>query len=295
MTIEQAKQIDLVDYLDKLGHTPTRISGNSYWYLSPLRDEKTASFKVNRNRNQWYDFADGKGGNLIDFGILYHKCSVSDLLQRLAQDKLIPEKQILNSVNVQKIEKERNISIISTAPITSLPLIRYYRSRRIADEMARKCLKEVNYENQGKAYYALGFQNDSGGWELRNEYSKVSSTPKDLTFINNGANKLVVFEGFFDYLSFLTIHHKQQQDALNFMVLNSTAFFEKALEKMAIHHRIHLYLDNDTTGQKCVDKVLPIDAKKFIDERQLYKGYNDLNEWLQKIGLAQKKSLRQHW
>lgn len=45
---EQANQMDVVDYLEKLDHIPKKIRNNDYWYLSPLRDEKTPSFKVNR-------------------------------------------------------------------------------------------------------------------------------------------------------------------------------------------------------------------------------------------------------
>lgn len=84
ITIEQARQIDLVDYLHSAGHLPQKIRGNDYWFLSPVRDEKTASFKVNRKLNVWYDFGIGKGGNFIDFGILFHRCTVSELLQKLS-------------------------------------------------------------------------------------------------------------------------------------------------------------------------------------------------------------------
>src|SRR3984957_2652059 len=84
MNIEKAKDIDMVDYLAKLGFRPHKPpTGHQYWYLSPLRDEKTPSFKVNRNLNRWYDYAEGKGGNLVDFGILYHSCNVMELLQKL--------------------------------------------------------------------------------------------------------------------------------------------------------------------------------------------------------------------
>ncbi len=83
MTIQEAKEIDMVDYLSKLGHDPVKISGNSYWYLSPLREEKTPSFKVNRQTNRWFDFGDGRGGNLVDFGILYNRCSINRFLRTL--------------------------------------------------------------------------------------------------------------------------------------------------------------------------------------------------------------------
>ena len=81
----EAKQIDLVDYLAALGHRKQKIRNKDYWYLSPLREEKTPSFKVNRSLNAWYDHGIGKGGNLIDFGILYFNCTVSDLLKHLSQ------------------------------------------------------------------------------------------------------------------------------------------------------------------------------------------------------------------
>lgn len=81
----KAKQIDLVDYLSALGHRPQKVRNSDYWYLSPLRTEKTPSFKVNQTRNVWYDRCIGKGGNTINSGILYFNCTVSDLLQHLSQ------------------------------------------------------------------------------------------------------------------------------------------------------------------------------------------------------------------
>ena len=77
---QQANQLDLVDYLQTLGFAPQKIRGNDYWYISPLRDEKTASFKVNHKLNAWYDHGDGRGGKLVDFGILYFNCTVTELL-----------------------------------------------------------------------------------------------------------------------------------------------------------------------------------------------------------------------
>lgn len=82
ISIAEAKQIDMVDFLKSLGHTPQKIRNNDHWYLSPLREEKSPSFKVNRQLNVWYDHGTGEGGNLIDFGIRYFKCSVAGLLQK---------------------------------------------------------------------------------------------------------------------------------------------------------------------------------------------------------------------
>ena len=114
MTTQQAKEVDLVDYLFWIGHEPEKILRNSYWHISPLRDEKTPSFKVNRAMNRWYDFAEGKGGNLVDFGTRYHQCSVSDFLHRLESSGAViyPHEKIFRELSPGK-EDSKHISIVS--------------------------------------------------------------------------------------------------------------------------------------------------------------------------------------
>jgi DNA primase len=67
LSVEEARQIDLVNYLSTRGCGAVKIRNDDYWYLSPLRNETTPSFKVNRKLNRWYDHGLGKGGNIIDF------------------------------------------------------------------------------------------------------------------------------------------------------------------------------------------------------------------------------------
>ena len=85
MNIQEAKQIRIADYLQSLGYTPVKQQGRSLWYKSPLRNETDASFKVNTELNQWYDFGVGKGGNIIALAAeLYHSENVAYLLERIA-------------------------------------------------------------------------------------------------------------------------------------------------------------------------------------------------------------------
>lgn len=81
ISCQDIKKTDMVNYLLPLGFQPKKISRTDYWYLSPLRNEKTPSFKINRTKNCWYDFGIGKGGNIIDFAILYHDCTVGEFLK----------------------------------------------------------------------------------------------------------------------------------------------------------------------------------------------------------------------
>ena len=77
----------MADYLQSLGYTPVKQQGRSLWYKSPLRNETDASFKVNTELNQWYDFGIGKGGNIIALAAeLYHSENVAYLLERKNED-----------------------------------------------------------------------------------------------------------------------------------------------------------------------------------------------------------------
>jgi len=138
-TCAEAKEIDLVDYLFSLGFKPTKIRNNDYWYLSPLRDETEASFKVNRRLNIWYDFGIGKGGNLIDFGTLYYKCSISALLEKLKQNSLSfhPQQSLItnnsdsflkrslkSAIDCEITADEKKIKIVSVKTISNPSLCR---------------------------------------------------------------------------------------------------------------------------------------------------------------------------
>ena len=315
MNCEQANQIGLVDYLNSLGYQPQKIRGSEYWYLSPFRDEKEPSFKINRNKNVWYDHGLGKGGMLVDLVIELHRCDVSDALQKLSsfhpqndfKNNLVRPQFHLpeNSLANDKDARETAIKIIAAKqPIGDLMLCRYLWQRKIDKNIADRYCYEVDFTNvdKEKIYKAIGFKNNAGGYELRNEYFKGSSSPKYVSYLDNGAKNISVFEGFFDFISYETLNKNQQTDLkvlpnrhMNFLILNSLSFFERSLLLMEKHQRIHLFLDHDNAGRKCTSLALKR-SLTFKDESKLYKGYKDLNDWLmnfgkleQKINVAQKR------
>lgn len=287
LSFGQAKQIDMVDYLASLGYSPARIKREDYWYLSPLREERTASFKINRTKNLWYDHGTGQGGNLLDFGILYHHCSVNEFMDHL--NGHLSFHQPKQNVPVTE-PKESPIQLLSERTIASLSLLRYLKQRRIAESVAKKYCREVSFSIHGKSYTAIGFKNNDGGIELRNPWYKGSIAPKAVTRFDNGSTELTVFEGFFDFLSHQTIHQNQLPSTFNFLILNSTSFFEKCREFMEQHDRIHLFLDSDKTGQHCIAQALSW-STKYKDESGLYKDYQDLNDWVQNFGKQVKGGL----
>lgn len=289
VSAEEARKLDMVEYLSGLGHQPIKTKDADYWYLSPLREEKTPSFKINRQLNRWYDHGLGKGGNLIDFAILYHNCTVGEFLQMLKgsfsfhqqpnPDTTLPDKKV-----------EAQIKILQEKPLASFALFRYLQQRKISLELAQRYCLEVRYELNKKEYFGIGFKNNAGGFEIRNPYFKACSSPKDLTIFNHGYNQAAVFEGFIDFLSYLTIAQSQPPRQQDFVVLNSLSLFEKARPFLEEHQAIQLYLDRDAAGQNFSRYALSLD-KKYEDRSKLYRYHKDLNDWIVNKEKVQNKHL----
>lgn len=286
----QANEMDLVNFLQSIGHQPSKIRSNDYWYFSPFRQEKTPSFKVNRKLNLWYDHGDGRGGNLVDFGVLFYRCSVGEFLHKLADNPaLLPSFQPpLSTPQPAQQPDEKRLEIIAVNPVSQPRFCHYLCRRKVEVEIAKLYVHEVTFGLNGKPFTALGFRNNSGGFELRNEHFKGSSAPKDVTFIErHPSENIAVFEGFFSFLSYLSLAHKTEagnrlplsEGQTNFLILNSLSFFEKSRSLMERHHSIHLFLDRDAAGVKAQEQALRW-SQKYKDKSALYTGHKDLNDFL---------------
>ena len=220
MNIEDVKQIPIADYLHSLGYSPVKRQGNSLWYKSPLREEHEPSFKVNTDRNLWYDFGAGKGGNII--------------------------------------------------------------------ALAKRECKELHFTNNGRPFFAIGFPNMAGGYEVRNSFFKGCIAPKDITHIRQQGEpreKCLVFEGFMDYLSFLTLRMKNcptmpDLDRQDYVILNSTVNVPKAIDVLYPYERIHCMLDNDKAGYEATRAIELEYSYRVRDFSHNYRGYSDLNDYL---------------
>ena len=254
--------------------------------------EKTASFKVNRVLNAWYDHGIGKSGNLVDFGILYFNCSVSDFLQHLSQYQTpsisffhqhsaalnLPASAPSFANEKKETLNEGKIIVLETRPLAEISLLKYLEKRCIPLDIAEKFCKEIDFLLYGKNRTVIGFQNNAGGYELRSAHFKGSSSPKEVPFFDHNKEELKVFEGFFNFLSHQAINKQDIDPLTNFLVLNSLSFFLNQRERMEQHQQIHLFLDRDSAGIKFTQAALQW-SKKFVDQSHVYKKYKDLNEF----------------
>lgn len=229
MDIQHIKQIAITDYLQQQGYSPARVQGIHYWYYSPLRNESTPSFKVNTERNQWYDFGSCEHGDIIDLVRTLEHCTMNKAIELLTGSKQILHQDF--SFGGERKTSKHKLEIISVQSLTNPYLLRYIAERGIPLSIANRCCSEIRYNNTNRTYYAIGFANDALGWEIRNMYFKGCIAPKAITTIKRGTDRLQIFEGFMDFLSWQVPNPSSTSDAI---VLNSLALLPRIQEKIKV-------------------------------------------------------------
>ncbi len=278
MNIAQAKRIPIEDYLSRLGMEPAKCKDGQLWYSSPLRNEDTPSFKVNTERNAWYDFGVGQGGDILDLAkAIEHVPSISEALLRIeATMRDATRSWTKPQALTTHVETP---DIICVKPVAARSLVSYLASRGIGLQTALPYLKEVHYRRHGKDYFALGLANQRGGFELRSKHFKGSIGEKDITIIEGSIEHAIVFEGMFD---FLTLVSRDGLPDATIIVLNSVALKQKGLQglSMLLPNSIDVYRDNDDAGRELFDyfkKALP--NTNIFDCSAQYEGFEDFNAW----------------
>ncbi|MCK0159740.1 CHC2 zinc finger domain-containing protein [Allomuricauda sp. F6463D] len=276
MDCEKARNIDIVSTLAKLGHFPVRKTEKEAWFLSPFRSETQASFKVSLKKNYWIDFGTFEGGSTIDLIMKMENCSVKEALERLSgnMDHFSFHRQPIPN---EKEEGESQIEIIEVKEIEHRALQNYLSSRNISITTARKLCKEIHYKISGRSYFAIGLQNRSGGWELRNTYWKGSNTPKDVSMMGNRSKKLAITEGMFDMLTLMELIPEIENDH-DLLILNTTAFVKRMITEIGEYENVELFLDRDKAGMAMTGLLLE-KCPNSRDMSSLYVGFKDINEW----------------
>ena len=207
----------------------------------------------------------------------YHCQLVMQRILRLAKLPIAKEPQNLKFSHLRAIaDPNERREIISVQSLTNPYLLRYIAERGISLSIANRVCSEIRYNNTNRTYYAIGFANDAGGWEIRSPYFKGCIAPKTITTISKGTDVLQIFEGFMDFLSWQTLNLSSTCDTI---VLNSLALLPRIQEKLKSYKQVESFLDNDEAGRKSFD-VLKQFCPSIIDGSVRYRTHKDLNEWL---------------
>ena len=281
--IDAMRHIALADFLARLGHEPVRRSGNELWYRAPYRNERTPSFRVNVAKQLWYDFGTGKGGDIVTLaGEFIGSNDFMEQVYFIAETANMPMPvPEMSRPTFQPKPSEPAFEGVEATPLFRSPLTDYLAERGIPYGIASRYCCQLNYGVRGKRYFAVGFPNMAGGYEVRSRHFKGCIPPKDVSLVkleNTAADVCSVFEGFMDFLSAATLGIVGNGDSL---VLNSVSNVEKAMKHLDAYGRINCFLDRDEAGRRTLDVLGKRYGRRACDRSALYDGCKDLNEYLQ--------------
>ena len=287
--LSRIKRYPIVEYLERKGIKPVRSTPAYALYHSPLREDTHPSFKVDTEKNLWIDYAEGKGGSIIDLCMRLEGCTLLEAIRILGQNAPdithVPRRE-----SVQGSSKQESIrQAVSTSGVRrlieisdTLPphLLKYLEEDRCINlEKAMPFLRCISYEVRGLHYQAIGFANQSGGYELRdNGIFKGTIAPKDITPIfADRAEPVCIFEGFMDFLSFFSMKEEVIHHCL---VMNSVSNVAKAIRYLNDRHLTHIraFLDNDDAGKRATNDFIRA-GFKVEDMSVHYRNFKDLNEY----------------
>ena len=272
MNCSEAKNISIKAVLESFSLFPSKENSRTAFYFALDREEKTPSLSVDFSKNTAFDFGAGKSYDSISIVQTMKKCSVSDALKYLEQFNFSFQEQNLKLENLPK-----GYEIIDVKEIQHPALLDYLKSRNVEDQ--KKWVEEIHYRMNDKNYFGIRFKNDSGGYEIRNAYSKICLGKKDITSIKNDSKDVRVFEGFFDFLSFKKVENYLEKETSDYIILNSVSMIHKIKNEIGNYKNIELYFDNDEAGTRAVE-IIKNDLKNAEDCRVLYSDFKDLNDWL---------------
>lgn len=302
MDIDAIRQVSIIDFLNHLGHQPTGRDSKGYWFYAPYRSERKPSLHVIPASNRWYDFGTGAGGDIFELaGAMSGETDFVRQAAFIAEKMSLPCAEPFMPLPKFQTNNEPVFENVEISRLDSPSLLRYLAQRGIPREIAQKFCVRVDYQLHGLSrsafgtecrkneYYAIGFENNAHGFELRSPFFKGSYPPKHITHLAHGNPRCNVFEGFIDFLSAERLGYNDGNDAL---VLNSVSNLNKALSPLADYSVIACYLDNDHAGRTALAKLEAEFGLKVMDKSSLYPNHKDLNDYLVSITPKQSKKLK---
>ena len=146
------EEVNIFDVISQ--YVDLKKRGKNYFGLSPFRSETKPSFSVAPDKNMWYDFGSGQGGNSVQFLIEYEKISFSEAIRSLA------EKHSIEIIEIGD-EQQSNLydQLYEIHNIANLFFISNLSSKK--GVKAKSYLKDRFFDDKIIKTFYIGFANDS--------------------------------------------------------------------------------------------------------------------------------------
>ncbi len=272
----KAKDVSIESYINK---KPMKRKNSYGLYISPFRDERNPSFKIDYDKNLWYDYGAGEGGSVIDLVMKLEQCNFSTACEILENGGFSFHRSNISSA----IQPHLSTEIIDvTTPFSQGVLMQYCISRGISGNIVCAYLRQIHYVNNNREYYSLGMQNVLGGWEIvgLNHFKMVIGNKAYSIIKGECSNELCIFEGIFDFLSSLMIGNRKCEPQTDCIILHSVTTLRQTKEILNQYDVIHSFLDNDEAGEKCHTELLMMAGQSKVITYDFYQEYKDINDYL---------------
>jgi len=146
-----SEEVDILDVISQ--YVDLKKRGKNYFGLSPFRSETKPSFSVAPDKNMWYDFGSGQGGNAVQFLVEYEKISFPEAVRSLA------EKYGIEIIELG--DKEQNNLYDQLYEIHELACI--YFENNLKDKSGKKAknyLTDRNFDDNIIDKFRIGFAPD---------------------------------------------------------------------------------------------------------------------------------------
>jgi hypothetical protein len=299
------KQVPLLAVMAKLGRTPVgQAAGGNFYFLSPFRDEKTPSFVVSVHKNVWADFGEAPdpgqkaaGGDVLKLIMKLSGCDLPTArltLRAWAADLATPAELALPPAPVGEtfITGKVTFTDVRVENLAMKALVSYLTGRginwRLMQQSQRTTahLQQIFYRTstsaREKPYFGLAWKTDAG-WEVRSKNFQGTIGGKGLTWLlGRDRDEVAVFEGFMDYLSYLTHIGRPWLDC-TVLILNSVSLLQEALPTLLGAKVVHWFGDNDVAGERALHLLRQVlTTARVHAHNELYRGYKDINDFLTK-------------
>jgi DNA primase len=149
------EEVDIFDVISQ--YVDLKKRGRNYFGLSPFRSETKPSFSVAPEKNMWYDFGSGQGGNAVQFLIEYEKISFSEAIRSLAEK---------HSIEIIEVGNEQQSNLYDQLyEIHSLAYLFFSNNlKSSAGKHAIKYLEDRFFDKAIVEKFNIGFASDS--WDM---------------------------------------------------------------------------------------------------------------------------------
>lgn len=227
------------------------IQGKEHFF--GFLEQRTGSIAVDERSNVWYDHAAGHGGDIFRAVQVFENKTFVQSVERLSGAF-----SVRTFIQKKLSEERQKILVEKVSEISHDALVNYIKGRGIDLEDIKPFAKEIHWLNKGKRYFAIGFSNESGGWVLRSSIFKGNILGGGISIQILGIpNSIKIFEGWFDFLSYLRLSGDTDFKAI---ILNSTANLSLRLMLGILKEgqKVELYLDNDPTGEAYTSEFIKV-------------------------------------